>query len=182
MKMHVAISAALALAALPAVALSQVTQAYQYDGNGRLTGVTTTGSAGTNTATYAYDDAHNRTGRTQTGTVAWAAVPELPVNQFLRPDEALVSPDGHYSFALRPSGEMELWLDGGKAASGARPLAASFRLTGGGEAKFLPASLVLAPTTGAWISLRDDGALSVVDEAGNEVWRSAAAIGPEVGQ
>ena len=67
-------SVALALAALPASTLAQVTQAYQYDGHGRLTGVTTTGGAGTHTSAYAYDDANNRTYRSQTGTTAYAAI------------------------------------------------------------------------------------------------------------
>lgn len=52
MKPPVSVSIALALVSLPATAIAQVTQSYSYDGNGRLTGVTTTGSGGTNTAAY----------------------------------------------------------------------------------------------------------------------------------
>lgn len=69
-------SVVLALVSLPAVAAAQVTQTYQYDGNGRLTGVSTSGSAGSHSSVYAYDDANNRTFRSQTGTTAYAAIPQ----------------------------------------------------------------------------------------------------------
>jgi len=78
MKPLVSVTIALALAGLPAAALAQVTQTYSYDPNGRLTGVTTTGSAGTNTAAYVYDDADNRTSRSQTGTAAYATLAPPP--------------------------------------------------------------------------------------------------------
>ncbi len=74
MKSLLSVCGALALAGLPAAASAQVTQSYQYDANGRLTGVTTAGSAGTNTAAYVYDDADNRTSRSQTGTTAYATL------------------------------------------------------------------------------------------------------------
>lgn len=102
MKLLLGVSIAL-LSASPVIA--QVTQTYQYDANGRLTGVTTTGSGGTNTATYDYDDADNRTSRSQTGATAWASILQLPA------DQALVSADGHFSFALRPTGRLELWRE-----------------------------------------------------------------------
>lgn len=74
MKPLLGASLALVLAGTPAMAVAQVTQTYQYDVNGRLTGATTVGSGGTNTAAYAYDDADNRTSRSQTGTTAYAAL------------------------------------------------------------------------------------------------------------
>lgn len=74
MKSVIGLSAALALTALPAAALAQVTQTYQYDANGRLTGVTTSGGGGVHSSVYAYDDANNRTYRSQTGTTAYAAL------------------------------------------------------------------------------------------------------------
>lgn len=86
---------------VPGSSLAQVTQSYSYDANGRLIGVVTSGGAGTHTSAYGYDAANNRTYRGQSGTTAWAAIPQLPVSQFLQPDEALVPPDGRYSFALR---------------------------------------------------------------------------------
>lgn len=76
MKTRMAISIALALGGLPAVAVAQVTQAYQYDANGRLTGVITSGAGGVHTSSYTYDDANNRTYRSQTGTAAYAAMLE----------------------------------------------------------------------------------------------------------
>lgn len=180
MKMIAALLGVVAFVA-PGASLAQVTQSYSYDANGRLTGVVTSGGSGTHTSAYAYDGANNRTSRSQTGTTAWAAIPQLPVNQFLQPDEALVSPDGRYSFALRPSGQMELWFGDTLATSDARALVAAFRLTEAGEAEFLPAIPSAAPA-GAWVSLRDNGQLALLDEAGDEVWRSSDAITPEAGQ
>ncbi|MEJ6789569.1 hypothetical protein BrevBR_08435 [Brevundimonas sp. BR2-1] len=167
---------------MPGASLAQVTQSYSYDANGRLTGVVTTGAAGTNTAAYAYDAANNRTSRSQTGTTAWAAISRLPANQFLQPDEALVSPDGRYSFALRASGQLELWSGEALAISDSRALVAAFSLTDDGQAKFLPSLPAAIPPARAWVSLRDDGRLALLDETGDEVWRSINATVQEAGQ
>ena len=162
--------------------LAQVTQTYSYDANGRLTGVVTSGGAGTHTSAYAYDGANNRTSRSQTGATAWAAIPQLPVNQFRQPDEALVSPDGRYSFALRSSGQLELWLGEALATSDSQALVVAFSLTDDGQARFLPSLPAAAPTANVWVALRNDGALALLDEAGDEVWRSGDAIGQEAAQ
>ena len=180
MKTLAALLGAVAVIA-PVASRAQVTQTYSYDANGRLTGVVTSGGAGTHTSAYAYDAANNRTSRSQTGTTAWAAIPHLPVNRFLQPDEALVSPDGRYSFALRPSGQMELWFGDTHATSDSRALLAASRLTDDGKAEIWP-SLPAASPTGAWVSLRDNGQLALLDEAGDEVWRSGDATGQEAGQ
>jgi YD repeat-containing protein len=163
----------------PGVSLAQVTQTYSYDANGRLTGVVTTGTAGTHTSAYAYDAANNRTSRSQTGVTTWAAISQLPVNQLLQPDEALVSPDGRYSFALRSSGQLELWSGEALAAPESRSLMAAFSLTDDGQARFAPS---LSVPAGASVTLRDDGYLALLDEAGDEVWRSGDAAGQEAGQ
>lgn len=166
----------------PGVGLAQVTQTYSYDAHGRLTGVVTSGSAGTHTSAYAYDGANNRISRSQTGVTAWAAVTRLPANEFLQPDEALVSPDGRYSFALRSSGQLELWLDDAPAVSDGRAVAAAFRLTDEGLAQFMSGTGQSPLATTAWVALRDDGALALLDEAGGEVWQSGEAFGVEAGQ
>ena len=181
MKILAAFSGAVVLVA-PGASLAQVTQSYSYDANGRLTGVVTTGAAGTNTAAYAYDDANNRTSRSQTGTSAWATLSRLPANQFLQPDEALVSPDGRYSFAFRPSGQLELWSGEALATADSRALVAAFRLTEDGQARFLPSLPTADAPADVWVSLRDDGHLVLLDEAGDEVWRSGDATGQEAGQ
>lgn len=137
---------------------------------------------GAHASAYAYDAANNRTSRSRTGTTTWAAVSRLPAHQLLQPDEALVSPDGRYSLALRPSGRMELWA--GEAPVGAEALAGTFRLTDDGQARFLAPLATETPTdtalAGAWVSLRDDGGLVLLDEAGDEIWRSADASGQAV--
>ncbi|MDP3399817.1 MAG: RHS repeat domain-containing protein [Brevundimonas sp.] len=175
-------AAALVALVTPGASLAQVTQSYSYDANGRLIGVVTTGGAGTNTAAYTYDSANNRTSRSQTGTSAWASLPQLPVNRWLQPDEALVSPDGRYSFAFRSSGRLELWAGDAPATSDFQSLAAAFRLTNEGQARFLP-SLSTAPAqAGVWVALRDDGDLALLDAAGSEVWRSGDATRQEAAQ
>ena len=181
MKSLVSVSIGLALANLPAAAIAQVTQTYQYDGNGRLIGVTTTGSAGTNTATYAYDDAHNRTSRNQTGTTAYAAILSLPLDQALRPDQALVSPDGRFSLALRASGRLELWTDAQPYPMLVDAGAGAFNLTDSGQAHFIPQN-VDSRTRGASVALADDGSLLVVDETGSTLWRSIAPLESEAGK
>ncbi|MDP2117799.1 MAG: RHS repeat domain-containing protein [Brevundimonas sp.] len=167
---------------VPGASLAQVTQSYSYDANGRLTGVVTSGGAGTHTSAYAYDDANNRTSRSQTGTSAWASLPQLPVNQWLQPDEALVSPDGRYSFAMRPSGRLELWADDALATADFQSLVAAFRLTDEGQARFLPPLSTAPAQAGMWVALRDDGDLALLDAAGSEVWRSGDATGQEAAQ
>ena len=102
--------------------------------------------------------------------------------QLLQPDEALVSPDGRYSFALRSSGRLELWSGEEPAVSDSEALAAAFRLFDDGRARFLPSIPAELPQAGAWVSLRDDGALTLLDEAGSELWRSSAATGQEGAQ
>lgn len=101
-----------AVAAMTGEAKAQVTQSYSYDGNGRLIGVSTTStSGGTNTASYAYDNVHNRVQRVRSGTTTYAAVYDLPDGGLLSPLEALVSPDGRFTFALRSTGRLELWRE-----------------------------------------------------------------------
>ena len=175
---------AVALVALgaPGAGLAQVTQSYSYDANGRLTGVVTTGGAGTHTSAYAYDAANNRTSRSQTGVTTWAAISQLPTHQLLQPDEALVSPDGYYSFALRSSGRLELWAGEAPALTESESLAAAFLLFDDGQARFATALPAELPQAGAWVSLRDDGALTLLDEAGEELWRSGATTGREAAQ
>lgn len=101
---------------LASAAAAQVNQSYAYDANGRLVGVTTSGSAGSNAASYTYDDANNRTLRGQSGVSSWAALRRLPVDGLLSPHQALTSPDGTWSLALRSSGRLESPPPPGSAA------------------------------------------------------------------
>lgn len=175
MKPLVSLSIAMVLGSLPGAAIAQVAQTYNYDANGRLTGVTTTGSGGTNTAAYVYDDADNRTSRSQTGTAAYAAILQLPADQALLPDQALVSADGRFSFALRSSGDLELrlgetliWTN--VTASGIGPV---FRLSDDGSAGLHPEAPVTADTAGAFFALQNNGNLVLSDGAGSTVlWQS----------
>jgi len=185
MKPFVSVSVALALACVPAAAVAQVTQTYQYDANGRLTGVTTTGSGGTNTATYAYDDADNRTSRSQTGTTAYAALSRLPAVDDLLPLQALVSPNGHFNLAVRSSGALELWADQSVVWSSladelGRPI---FAVDGAGNARFLGTGREDDSPAGAYLALQDDGNLMLRDVKGSAIlWQSNACCHRGVGQ
>lgn len=176
MKPLVSLSVALALGLFPAVAIAQVTQTYSYDANGRLTAVTTTGAAGTNTAAYVYDDADNRTSRSQTGT-AYAALSRLPAGDELQPVQALMSPNGWFSLAVRDSGALELWAGQAVVWSNltdelARPV---FSVDGAGNATFRGAGLEDRSLAGAYLALGDDGDLALFDRAGSvALWRSSA--------
>lgn len=113
MKLLVSVCVALALASLPIEPIAQVTQIYQYDANGRLTGVATAGLAGTSTAAYAYDDADNRISRSQTGTTAYAtftpqAYDTLRPFSFSSPLRALTFD----ALFLAPEGGGEVVFDG----------------------------------------------------------------------
>jgi len=171
MKPLVSVSIALVLGSLPGAAIAQVTQTYNYDANGRLTGVTTTGSAGTNAAVYAYDDADNRTSRSQTGTTAYAALSRLPASDDLQPHQALVSPNGRFSLAVRDSGALELWtgqsiLWSNSIDAHTRPI---FTVDGAGSARFRETEFADSPRSGAYLALRDDGALALFDGLGSQV-------------
>ncbi len=166
--------AAAAVLAAPGAGLAQVTQTYTYDANGRLTGVATSGGAGTHTSAYAYDDADNRTSRSQTGTSAWAAIHHLPAGQALRPGQALTSPDGRYSLALRPSGRMELWAGDARVQAGRDAEAEkAFHIDGDGQARFASASG--SDLAEARLALDGEGDLILSDMAGVQLWSSAAA-------
>ena len=155
----------------PGEGWAQVVQSYSYDANGRLTGVTTSGSAGTHTSAYAYDAADNRISRSQTGASTWVSMSRLPADQFLQPDEALFSPDGRYSFALRSSGQLELWFGDEPAEADLQPIVTAFIVTGEGQARF-EATLTANPAD-TWLALRDDGTLVLTDAADQQLWLSS---------
>lgn len=182
MKILVSVPIILVLASLPALAVAQVTQSYSYDGNGRMTGVSTTGSGGTNTAAYTYDDADNRTSRSQTGTTAYAAILSLPVGEPLLPTHALVSADGRYSLAMRTSGALELWRASAEAHGASPSFAGLFQIDRAGAARFnVPPST--ANAEGASLSLSDVGDLVMIGRDGDAVvWRATLDNTSEVSQ
>lgn len=172
--------ATLALAAAPQ-ARAQVTQIYQYDANGRLTGVTTTGASGTNTSAYVYDDANNRVSRTQTGTTAYATLLQMPANEWLRPDQALVSSDGQFSLALRSSGRLELWSKEGRELEERPAAVAAFSVAPNGYARFsIPA--IDASQPGKSLALSDEGELVLAAADGETLWRSSDVLQVEAAQ
>ena len=151
-------------------ASAQVTQTYTYDGHGRLVGVSTTGSGGTNTAIYSYDAAHNRTQRVRSGTTSYAALESLPGGRLLAPDEALVSPDGRHTFAMRPSGRLELWRED-------QALWSLDEMAEGPDVETTAAgsALTLVRTEAAAWSVTDEGTLIATSEDGHAtLWSSAA--------
>lgn len=162
---------------LASAAAAQVNQSYAYDANGRLVGVTTSGSAGSNAASYAYDDANNRTLRGQSGVSSWAALRRLPVDGLLSPHQALTSPDGTWSLALRSSGRLELWSADAPVPS---ELASVFEVSAEGEARFLPPAGMASGE--ARVELASDGRLLMLNGRGEVLWRSNPATAEEGGQ
>ena len=175
MKLLLVSCAVVGVLAAAGAAQAQVTQSYSYDGNGRLIGVTTSGSGGTNTAAYAYDDAHNRTQRVRSGTSTYAAVDSLPDGGLLSPFEALVSPDGRFTFALRPTGRLELWREDDPVwtlddLAGAP----SFAMTDAGAR--LALGREQAPEASVW-SVTNDGTLIVTAGAADAaLWSSTSGM------
>lgn len=173
---------ALALASTAGEAVAQVAQNFSYDGHGRLTGVSTTGAGGSNMAVYAYDNADNRTNRSQTGTAAYAALSRLPVDDGLQPDQALVSPNGRFSLAVRGSGALELWSEGEVVGSNLSDAPDPvFIIDDAKFARFRGAELPDARQVGAWLALGDEGELTLFDSAGSTLlWRSSLTVGTKV--
>lgn len=165
------------LTALACPASAQVVQTYTYDANGRLTGISTTGSGGTNTVAYVYDDADNRTSRSQTGTSAYAALLSLPIGRPLQPSEALVSPDGGYSLALRASGRVELEAGDSRRVATPASLAGFFAIDSAGAARFRPEA-DLAEVRGASLTLTDAGELMLLSGLPDVtvLWRSGMTV------
>lgn len=158
-------------------AQAEVTRSLIHDGNGRLVGVITTpGSGGTSTAAYAYDAAHNRTQPARSGPSTHATIQSLPEGDLLSPMEALVSPDGRFTFALPLTGRLELWREGGPVWT-LDDLAGAprFAMTEAGARHSLERGQ--APDASAW-SAADDGALIATIGAGNAaVWSSTSGVG-----
>jgi glucose/arabinose dehydrogenase len=174
---HLSRCVCVAVMATATEAAAQAAQSYTYDANGRLVGVSTTGPAGSNTASYTYDDANNRTLRGQGGVSYWAALRRLPADSPLPPHQALTSPDGTWSLAFRSSGRLELWSAETPLPS---DLAAMFEVSTDGDARFLPPSGLA--TTEARLELASDGSLLMLDRADQVLWRSDAATAGEDGQ
>lgn len=176
MKLLVVFCAAVCVGALADGAQAQVTQSYSYDGNGRLIGVSTNSTGGgLNTASYAYDKVHNRVQRVRAGTTTYAALSDLPDGGLLSPLEALVSPDGRFTFALRSTGRLELWREDDPVWR-LEDLAdaPSFAMTEAG------ARLTLGRQPGSEASLwsvTNDGALIATSTTGDAtVWSSTAGM------
>ncbi|WP_343792926.1 hypothetical protein, partial [Brevundimonas kwangchunensis] len=108
---------------------------------------------------------------------SWAALRRLPVDGLLSPHQALTSPDGTWSLALRSSGRLELWSADAPVPS---ELASVFEVSAEGETRFLPPSGSAAAD--ARLELAGDGSLLMLDLAGQVLWRSDAATAGEDGQ
>lgn len=175
MKLLVVSCAAVGVLGAASAAHSQVTQSYSYDANGRLTGVTTSGSWGTNSASYSYDRVHNRVQRVRSGSSTYAAIYSLPDGGMLSPSEALVSPDGRFTFAMRPTGELELWR-GDDPVWKLEDLAhaPAFALTDAGALVALERE---SPSEAPLWSVTNEGALVATTGTGEAtVWSSAAGM------
>jgi YD repeat-containing protein len=175
-RMFFAVTATLALAA-PFAAQAQVTQTFRYDGQGRVSGVATALPAGSRTASYGYDDADNRTARSQMDTGNAAFTSSLPSGNNLVPTQRLLSPNGQVEFKFEQDGNIVL-------RQGSTVLWQSSTANGAGlSLQMLPdGNLVLydpgdtaiwgsqtGGNAGANLEVRNDGTAVILNSAGTTV-------------
>lgn len=166
--------------AAPPVA-AQDSQTILYDANGRVVAVTTAQASGGVTASYGFDDADNRQGRSALAhvgpTVAW----QLTNDQTLLPTQKLTSQDGRFVLTLQRDGNLVLtfgatilWSSG--TATGR---SVYFRVQAGGNAVIAdPAGTAIwqsntGGNAGAVLTLQNDGNLVMKNAAGTTIlWQS----------
>jgi YD repeat-containing protein len=136
-----------ALAALASSVLAQDAQTYLYDANGRLIAATTARPTSGSYASYALDDADNRTARNAYATTGPTVAGKLLSGESLIPTQAITN--GSYTLTLQTSGDLVV--------------------TG-------PSGLVQHSCTGTGRSLyarmETNGNLVVRDVAGTALWQS----------
>ena len=104
MKPLVRVSIALALFAGPLGAVAQDAQTFLYDANGRLIAVTTARATSGAFATYALDDADNRTARNAYPTTSPTVAGKLLSTQTLVPTQSIAN--GSYTLTFQPDGDL----------------------------------------------------------------------------
>ena len=85
-------------------ASAQTTQTYIYDANGRLIAATTARPTSGTYASYALDDAENRTARNAWATTGPATAGKLLSGESLVPTQSIVN--GSYTLTLEPAGDL----------------------------------------------------------------------------
>lgn len=93
-----------ALAALASPVLAQDAQTYLYDANGRLIAATTARPSSGAYASYALDDADNRTARNAYATTGPTVAGKLLSGESLVPTQAITN--GSYTLTLQASGDL----------------------------------------------------------------------------
>lgn len=175
-RMFFAVTATLALAA-PFAAQAQVTQTFRYDGQGRVSGVATALPAGSRTASYGYDDANNRTARSQLDRGSSAFTSTLPSGSTLVPTQRLLSPNGQVEFKFEQDGNVVLRQSSTVLWQSSTDNGAGLRLqmlTGGNLVLYDPGGTALWATatngnSGAYLEVRNDGTAVILNSAGTTV-------------
>jgi len=180
MRLLTGVPIALAWTLLSTGASAQDTQTFRYDANGRVTAVATAQPTSGVFTVYNLDDADNRT-RRYTGATAVTTIPgRLPSGYSLLPTQKLTSQDGRFTLLFEQDGNLVLRFGTSVLWSTATATGEGiwFRMAPTGELLIYGPSLNVVWTTGtssagAWLDLRDDGNLVLLDSSGTTVlWQS----------
>jgi hypothetical protein len=167
MKPLVSVSIALALLTVPTIACGQDSQTYLYDANGRLIAATTARPTSGAYASYALDDADNRTARNAYATTGPTVAGKLLSGESLVPAQAITN--GSYTLTLQTSGDLVVTGSSGvvqhSCTGTGRSLYARMETNGDFVVRDVAGAILWQSNTGAYsgaeLFLNSDGTLAV---------------------
>jgi len=156
-----------ALAALASPVLAQDAQTYLYDANGRLIAATTARPTSGAYASYALDDANNRTARNAYATTGPTTAGKLLSGESLVPTQAITN--GSYTLTLQTSGDLVVTGPSGvvqhSCTGTGRSLYARMETNGNFVVRDVAGAILWQSNTGTYsgaeLFLNSDGTLAV---------------------